>query len=373
MNTHRQRPRAPQRGWSLLESAMVLLLVGAMSTGVWKTLELVGKNQAGEHSHDVLQRAEDALYGMALRDLQLPMPEDATVSPDRPNHWVGWLPQDVLGTEPRRSIRYIVDADLVTPIGALRFQADPMQLISNPLPPAAPLLAPRGAANGLDLCFKLIQRESSAAGEVNGMGLAFGVQQIDQVEPLNAAGPRFDFGQAPAAQAETRNELKTRTQGHLEMVHRMGCIQGFARLTTEVKSAAVFNDLHTVARINMDLKGLEHQAARDFLRSHEWRRRVAMTNLTVANLKVITNLIAMSTTPAGLVLGAGNVAPHALLIALWAQLIELSDIGVAANAAALPGLEAAHQNARTYANDLAVQRDHHMARANDFQARGVRP
>lgn len=373
MNRKVPRPRAHQRGWSLVESAMVLLLMGVMSTGLWKTMEVVSENKRGEQSRDVTQRAEDALYGMLLSDLRLPEPQDATVSLLRPNHLVGWLPEGVLGTEPARSIRYIVDRDLVAPVGTLRFQADPMGLIPNPAPPTPPFLAPRGEANGLDLCLKVIRRESSAMGMVQGMNLAFGVQQLGSVENLNNATPDFQFGTQQADLGATNSQLKSRTIGHIEMVHRVGCIPAFARLTTEVKSAALFNDLYTIARINTDLKGLELQAARDFLRSHEWRRKVAMTNVTIWGLRIITNLVAMSTTPAGAAFAAANLGPQILGVILWAELVELSDIGAAANAGALPGLKNAHEQARAYADDLVAQRDRHLVRANSFQAKGVQP
>ncbi len=374
MNPRRPiEPRGRQRGWSLVEAVMVLLLMGVMSTGLWKTMEVVGKKQSGEQSRDVMQRAEDALYGMVLRDMRLPMPEDASVSLERPFHFVGWLPERVLGTEPPRSIRYIVDRDLVEPPGALRFQADPMGLIPNPPPPAPPFLAPRVEANGLDLCLRIIRREAAAVAMVQGVNLAFGVQQVAKLDTLGEASPAFQFGNDQAAAGETNSELKSRAAGHIEMVHRLGCIQGFARLTTEVKSAALFNDLYTIARINTDLKGLELQAARDFLRSHQWRRRVAMTNVTISGLRIITNLVAMSTTPAGAAIAAANLAPQIMALMLWAELVQLSDTGAAANAGALPGLQQAHDQARAYADHLVEQRDRHVARANEFQVRGVQP
>ena len=373
MNRRALNLRARQRGWSLVETAMVLLLMGVMSTGLWKTMEVVGENKRGEQSRDVTQRAEDALYGMLLRDLRLPTPQDATVSLRQPNHLVGWLPEGVLSTEPARSIRYIVDRDLVMPVDTLRFRTDPMGLIPNPAPPAPPFLTPRGEANGLDLCLKVIRREASGMGMVQGMNLAFGVQQLGSTENFTNAAPEFQFGNDQADLGATNSQLKSRATGHIEVVHRVGCIPAFARLTNEVKSAALFNDLYTIARINTDLKGLELQGARDFLRSHEWRRRVALTNVTISGLRIITNLVAMSTTPAGAAIAAANLGPQIMAVILWAELVELSDMGATANAGALPGLKTAHEQARDYADNLAAQRDRHLMRANSFQVKGVQP
>jgi hypothetical protein len=72
-------------------------------------------------------------------------------------------------------------------------------------------------------------------------------------------------------------------------------------------------------------------------------------------------------------LATANVIPQALAITLWAQLVQLSQMGIDANAGALEGLEIAHLRAKVYAQQLATQRDRHIARANLFQVKGVRP
>lgn len=359
LNTHSRA----QRGWSLVEATVVLMLVGLMSAGVWKTMEVVGKNGSAQQTRDVTTRAEDALFGMLLRDLHLPMPDDARQMPQRPDHWVGWLPVSVLGTEPPRSIPYMVDNALVTPPSAVLYRSDPLNLLGTQGPP------PRTAANGLDLCFRLVQR--SQAPSIDGMGLAFGVQQSDQRDP--AADPEFRMPFDSADDQQLKRAPNFRAAGHLELVSRLACIKGFARLAKEVRSAAMFNDLYTIAQINTDLKALELQAAGQFLRSHKWRYIVATTQVVTLAVKSATNLLAMQTTPAGVLSTAKNAVPLAIAISLWADLMQLSQLGIEGNEAEIPVLRAAHAQARDYADSLAAQRDVHLSRVNLFQAKGLRP
>jgi len=357
--------RRSQQGWSLVEAAVVVMLVGLMSTSLWKTMEVVGQSQTAEQTRDVVTRAEDALNGMLLRDLHLPLPDGARVMPGRPDHLVGWLPVDVLGTEPPRSIPYMVDGALVAPPATVLYQSDPMNLLGPNAPP------PRTAVNGLDLCLRLAQR--SEVPSIDGMGVAFGVQQSDQRDQATGGDPEFRMPFDSASDLQVQRAPNFRAAGYLELVARLGCIQGFARLTQEVRSAVVFNDLYTIARINTDLKALELQAAGQFLRSHKWRYIVALTQMSTLIVKTATNLIAMDTTPSGAAFAAANLVPLGLAITLWADLAALSKKGIDGNEAAIPQLRVLHAQARDYADSLAAQRDMHVALLTQYQAKGVRP
>lgn len=364
MKTLNAHSRA-QRGWSLVEAAVVLLLVGLMSAGLWKTMEVAGQEGAAQQTREVTTRAEDALFGMLLRDLYLPMPDNAKAMPKRPGYWVGWLPVGVLGTEPPRSIPYMVDNELVAPPSVVLYRSDPLSLLGTYGPP------PRTAANGLDLCFGLVQR--AQAPSIDGMGVAFGVQQSDQRDQAGDRDPEFQMSFDSVDDQQLQRVPNFRAAGHLELVSRLGCVKGFARLAKEVRSAAMFNDLYALAQINTDLKALELQAAGQFLRSHKWRYIVATTQVSTLAVKSATNLLAMQTTPAGVLAAAKNAVPLAIAINLWADLMRLSQKGIQGNEEAIPLLRAAHAQARDYANSLAAQRDAHVWRVSQFQAKGIRP
>jgi type II secretory pathway pseudopilin PulG len=344
---HRLDSNPRQRGWSLIEMAMVLMLTGVMSTGLWKVLEGVQKKEEVTTSRGLLLRAEDALYGMALRDLRLPTPVDFEKTRESGDLMVlrGRLPEEVLLTEPTHTISYAVEARWVQAPGPI-YRSDPMGLLTNPSDGSS-LLAPRGAANLLDLCLA--------------------IAQVDQASTANV----FDFNEGfslarPLGDASVNGER--RAVGLRDMLHRLGCIPAFARVTTEVKSATVFNDLHTVARINADLKGLELQATRDFLRSHAWRRDVVITNMTVSSLKMAAGIISFQTTPPAALFGVPVLATHSIAMTLWGQLLELSVAAVRSNSEALPKVQESHELARVYADQLLAQRDRHVQRANFFQS-----
>jgi hypothetical protein len=158
-----------------------------------------------------------------------------------------------------------------------------------------------------------------------------------------------------------------RAVGLRDMLHRLGCIPAFARVTTEVKSATVFNDLHTVGRINTDLIGLELQATRDFLRSHAWRRDVVISNMTVSSLKMAAAIIGFQITPPAAILGVAVLATHSVVMTLWGKLLELSIAAVKSNSEAIPKVQQSHELAKVYADQLLAQRNRHVERANFFQ------
>ncbi|WP_439519020.1 type II secretion system protein [Hydrogenophaga sp.] len=287
-------PRRRQAGWSLLEAVVVLAILGLMSTGLWKTLALVEDKRRGEQVRDTLQRAEDALHGMALRDHRLPLPDDAMPSSLGPEHWEGWLPVEVLGTEPPRSIRYVVDRSLAAGPVAI-YRADPVELLGDGV-------KARTRINGLDLCLLVVQREQAAFAKGQTHRLALRLQQ----------------GQAAS------DATPTRASGYLELVHRLGCAPAFARLATGVKAAVLASDLAELARLDMLLRELAVREAEDSLRNHQWRVANAMARFGVATWNLVATKLTGATTPLGAFHVAANVAGFAFEAARWTALIDYS-------------------------------------------------
>lgn len=333
----RSASRARQAGWSLLEAAVVVSIVGLMTLGFWKTLALVEGKQQSEHARDTLQRAEDALHGLALRDHRLPMPEDAVRSPLGPDHWEGWLPDHVLGSEAPRSIRYVVDRALAEPPASL-YRADPLGLLGAGV-------AARIDPNGFDLCLGAIQREEAGLAAGGGTRLAFSV-----------GGP-------PEARAAS----------YLEFVHRLGCVKALAGLATEVKAAVLASDLSELARLDVAFRSLAVRDAEDSLRNHQWRVANAMARLAVSTWNLVATKLTGATTPLGAFKVAANVAGFTFEAARWAMLIDYSIERAARAQNTLDDAIDRRGTAQERARQQAAALESRLQRVNALQTRGLLP
>ncbi|WP_439520942.1 hypothetical protein [Hydrogenophaga sp.] len=359
------RPRR-ERGWSLVEAVVVVMLMGFTAAGLWKTMELVKGNESGEQTSDLVERAQYALQGRLMRDHVLPSPVDAAPSPGRPNHVEGWLPVDVMGSEPPRRIRYVVDRALLTPPSPL-YQSDPMKLLSEGE------LAPRTSANGLDACMRLIQRETANVSTSGGFRVAFGVQTRAVAGSAGTSAQEFVLENPLAAKPGTAEQISTRAVGYTELVHQLGCFPAFARLATEVKAAVLATDLQDQADLNVKLHDLLVRATRESIVNATWRIVNASIRLAVSTWNTAQALVTTATTPLGLATAAGTLASFAVEATLWGSLLKLSGESLAANKAALPVAEAAQVAAQNYAAEMARQRAWHLGLAAAFQRQGVMP
>ena len=333
----RSATRAGQAGWSLLEAVVVVSIVGLMTLGFWKTLALVEVKQHGEHARDTLQRAEDALTGLALRDHRLPMPEDAVRSTLGPDHWEGWLPDHVLGTEPPRSIRYVVDRALVEPAAPM-YRADPLGLLGG-------RVAARTDPNGFDLCLRVIRREEVGLATVRGPRLAFMV------------------GSPPDSRAAS----------YLEFVHSLGCIQSLAGLATEVKAAVLASDLSDLAGLDVAFRSLAVRDAEDSLRNHQWRVANAMARLAVSTWNLVATKLTGATTPIGAFKVAANVAGFTFEAARWAMLIDYSVERAASAQNTLEDAIDRRSTAQERARQRAAALERRLQRVHALQTRGLLP
>lgn len=358
------RPRR-QRGWSLVEAVVVVMLMGFTAAGLWKTMELVKGNESGEQTRELVERAQHALQGHLMRDHVLPSPVDAAPSPGRPNHVEGWLPVDVLGSEPPRRIRYVVDQALLgIPV---QYRSDPMGLLS------AGDLPPRNVANGLDACLRLIQRETANVSTSGSFRVAFGVQTRGVAGSAGTAAQEFVLENPLATTPGTAEQISTRAVGYTELVHQLGCFPAFARLATEVKAAVLATDLQDQADLNVQLHDLLVRATRESIVNATWRIVNASIRLAVSTWNTAQAMVTMATTPLGLATAAGTLAAFTVEATLWGTLLKLSGESLAANRAALPVAQAAQVAAQNYAQDMAQQRAWHLGRAAAFQSQGVMP
>jgi prepilin-type N-terminal cleavage/methylation domain-containing protein len=166
MNARKPHPHV-QRGFSLVELAVVLVVLGLVSLLLVQFLGTASQERREAAGRDLLSRADDALLAFAMINSRLPCPaSDGGGTEDCAGGQVGQLPYRTLGLPDAnaRAIRYGVlrraasrklDADLTQRLD----RYDPMQVLGGGTATELPV----GNANGLDLCWALRTAQQAPA------------------------------------------------------------------------------------------------------------------------------------------------------------------------------------------------------------------
>lgn len=151
------------RGFSLIELAVVLVILGLVSLLLVRFLGTASHEQRETASRTLLTRADDALLAFAMINSRLPCPaSDGKGEENCSGGQVGLLPYKTLGLPDAnaRRIRYGLlrrtasrreDADL----GVRMDRYDPLQVISGSETGGELPLGVDASANGLDLCWAI--------------------------------------------------------------------------------------------------------------------------------------------------------------------------------------------------------------------------
>lgn len=225
---HPAGPRAAG-GWSLVELAVVLVVIGAIGVMLWRLLPLAPKVAAGDVAGRELAQAEQALLGHVLAHGRLPAPvlrNGLTV-----------LPVDALGLPARFAFRYQVQPSLTVSPGDGFAPLLPPDLAVDPTTPVT-----TGFVNGLDFCLALRGASALSLTGMEGVPTAFALMHGGPAGHDQPAAVAFALpGSA------TLGERRIAAVGPGEFASRLGCPDRVARAHGAARAAYSAYDLARVA------------------------------------------------------------------------------------------------------------------------------
>lgn len=248
--------RRRSAGFSVVELAVALAVVGVAGLAAWQLLPPSRGVAEGDQAQQRLRQAQDAVEGFALRSARLPCP--APVAGDGREscgaNMLGELPWRTLGL-PRADapLRYGVyrtfAVDLTT--AASRF--------SPHLPPAPSVVGYVPAqVNGLDFCQALRSAIAAPSGlEAGGVPVAYAIADAgtDRVFnlPYNATFP------LPGTPSNPDFDDRIAATGLGELSARLSCVTRLGEAQAAARSAYAAFDIHRDAEMFDRFRGFAYQ------------------------------------------------------------------------------------------------------------------
>lgn len=302
--------RRRQRGFSLLELAIVLAITGGVGLVAWRLLPVSRDVAGGDPVGQQLRVAQDAVEGFALSHSRLPCPApvDGNGLEVCATRGVAELPWRTLG---------LAHGDIALRYGVYRSSAADPAIAGNNFQPVMPLIltTPVGyqstQLNGLDLCQTL--RTAAVAPLLSSSGLdggtapvAFGLDAggVPVAFALAHPGPnrRFDgadVGLAFAMPGTPRSvdfDDRIVATGLGELSTRLGCVSRMAKATALARSAYAASDL--------DLNADSYLQFRNFVATvRTTSRKLAESGLEISTVDLA---IAVGATASSLSLAANS-------------------------------------------------------------------
>lgn len=217
-----RKPRSD--GFSLIETSMVLLIIGVIGLGLWRLLPHL--LDTGRSTQRYLDRIEEAIDGFILANNRLPCPASETGGNEDCSVSDGLIPWQTLGlpASPARDIRYTV---------SIRLSSVPETNTFRPSTPPGTVYMP--TLNGLDFCAQIYEGGSISVGDSVSVSVAYA---------LAAPGPDGIFSSAntggftlPGTPGTDDGDDLVRAAGTLELAARLSCPQRMASVNATSAAA----------------------------------------------------------------------------------------------------------------------------------------
>ncbi len=225
-------------GWTLVELAVVLVVLGAIGVALWRLLPLAPEVAAGDAARRDLVQAEQALLGYAIANARLPAP---VIENGR-----AMLPVEALGLPTSMKLRYQVQPALTV---------SPGDLFGPLLPPLVGVNPPdrvvTAEINGLDFCIALHEARGLSLPGMDGVPAAFAL-----LHPGGRGHDRTINASFVLPGSAAQRDLVVSAVGPGEFASRLACADRVSRANGAARAAYVAYDLAGIAA--------EHERFRSF-------------------------------------------------------------------------------------------------------------
>lgn len=370
----RSRTGRAEHGFSLVEMAVVLAILGTIGLTMWRLLPLAGQAAATAGTPAaVLARAEHSLTGFARLHGRLPCPDisgDGLENCANPAQ-TGWLPLRTLGIVLPQRLRYGVSRQLAGGIDLSAAQAR--------YTPNWPDGSSGTAVNGLDLCAGLRSAArapgaSSIVSAPGGAPLAFALAHPGAIDadgdgnPFDGANTVANTVADPSTAHSTAYDDLSRATGFGQLAAKLGCVEKLAAAHAAHRSAWADHDHYRIA--------LAYEQFRRFgVNVRTMNRDMAIANVTIAAIDLVmaTATSAMSVSIAVSAVGSAAPAVAAAVIAVGAATanVGVASYNLASAEAALGKANRQYAAAINYRTQASVQAEISLDRARTLDQRGL--
>lgn len=369
--------RAGQRGFSLVELAVVLVVLGLATLLLVHFLGVAAHERREVVSRGLLQRADDALLAFAVVNSRLPCPDgDADGREDCGTGQVGRLPYRTVGLPDvrARQVRYGLlrragsapsdDADL----GRRLDRYYPMKVYED-----TATLFPLGEANGLDLCWALRNAQQKtddpAFLHVTSADTASGIAHVAYALALPRSGDRFG-GEQVDDRPSFDSPRRPGAAGFHDHVAAVGLDQLWARMNCgDNLAASGFAHFNAAATAE-----LMHKSLKDYRQQLAVAKKMAEANVLSGAAAVASGVAAVADAAGGVAdtvsegLASTGVVTYRVALGATATAAAVAVTITAATmtgfaATALDSTTAAHAEAASHIEAAAVLKGDIRARA----------
>ncbi len=364
---------ARQRGFSLIELAMVMVILAAVGALLWSLLPRLSQIATPElREVSELREAERAVMGFAIARSRLPCPDQDNdgLEDCGTAGAAGLLPQRTLGQVFPAPIRYAVGRGVLNDLTTLTDRYIP------PIPPGPVPVAVPVQLNGFDLCIRLRDAQASSAGNAlvaGGIPVAFALAHPGRLDqdgdgsPFDGASLTQTFG-LPGTAPGIGYDDRSRALGLGQMASRLGCLKLLSLMNGAARSAGAARDLYDFVSLYRDFREFNRDQAESALDAAEFEVAMAAAGLALAiaseAVSIAGSAESLGAAAFAIVIAAANIGVATAQVVLAAQALVDAQAGIVT---AQAQLVAADVSLATYLNYFNAA----DARARAIDARGL--